>query len=111
LKDSYFDFLREQEVGHVFLQGYYMPSIFEVFEKFKEKLVNPVVIRLNGGDRKAIEQRTKEQWNEIVEPKDDDLKQLRSMIGELQEKRYQIFLNVNNHYEGSAPKTIERINI
>ncbi len=109
LKDRYFDFLAEQHLGHVFLQGYYMPSIFEVYEKFKEELVSPVVIRLHGADRLEIEEQAKEQWNQVVAPKDEDLRKAGKMIGELRERNYQIFLNINNHYEGSAPKTIERI--
>jgi len=109
LKEPYFDFLAEHNLGHVFLQGYYMPSIFDVYGKFKEKLVSPIVIRLHGGDRLEIEEQTKEQWNDIVAPKDDDLGKAGKMIGELRERNYQIFLNINNHYEGSAPKTIERI--
>ena len=109
LKDRYFDFLAEQNLGHVFLQGYYMPPIFEVYENFKGKLVSPVVIRLHGGDRLEIEEQTKEQWNEVVAPKDEDLRKVGKMVRELQERSYKIFLNINNHYEGSAPKTIERV--
>ena len=109
LKGRYFDFLAEQNLGHVFLQGYYMPSIFEVYENFKGKLVSPIVIRLHGGDRLEIEEKTKEQWNEVVAPKDEDLRKVGKMVRELQERSYKIFLNINNHYEGSAPKTIERV--
>jgi len=86
-----------------------MPSIFEVYENFKEKLVNPVVIRFHGGDRLKIEKQTKEQWNEVVAAKDEELRRAGRMVNELQKKNYQIFLNINNHYEGSAPLTIERI--
>jgi uncharacterized protein YecE (DUF72 family) len=109
LKNRYFDFLAEQRLGHVFLQGYYMPSIFEVYENFKEKLISPVVIRLHGGDRLEIEEQTKEKWNEVVAPKDEDLGKVVNMVSELRAKNFQIFLNINNHYEGSAPITIERI--
>jgi uncharacterized protein YecE (DUF72 family) len=109
LKDEYFDFLSDLRLGHVFLQGYFMPSIFEVYEKFKVKLHDPVVIRLHGPDRKDIEERTKNSWNEIVEPKDEDLMNLKSMVRDLQERQHQIFINVNNHFEGCAPKTIEKI--
>ena len=109
LTNDYFDFLADHRLGHVFLQGYYMPSIFELYEKFKNKLVNTVVIRLHGGDRKDIEERTKNIWNEIVDPRDDELAKLRGMVQDLREKGHQIFININNHYEGSAVKTIEKI--
>jgi uncharacterized protein YecE (DUF72 family) len=109
LKDEYFDFLSDLDLAHVFLQGYFMPSIFEVYEKFKGKIHDPVVIRLHGPDRKDIEERTKNFWNEIVDPKDEDLINLKGMVRDLQERQHQIFINVNNHFEGCAPKTIEKI--
>jgi uncharacterized protein YecE (DUF72 family) len=57
LKDEYFDFLAEHHLGHVFLQGYYMPSIFELYEKLKNRLGNPLITRLHGMDREGIEER------------------------------------------------------
>jgi uncharacterized protein YecE (DUF72 family) len=109
LKDEYFDFLSDLGLGHVFLQGYFMPSIFEVYEKFKEKFHDLVVIRLHGPDRKDIQERTKNTWNEIVDPRDEDLMNLTNMVCDLQERQHQIFINVNNHFEGCAPKTIEKV--
>jgi uncharacterized protein YecE (DUF72 family) len=109
LKAEYFNFLTDLGLGHVFLQGYYMPSIFEVYDKCKDSLTNPVVIRLHGPDRSDIEQRTNNIWNEIVDPKDDELTLLRRMIQDLSERDHQVFINVNNHYEGCAPRSIERI--
>jgi uncharacterized protein YecE (DUF72 family) len=109
LKPEYFDFLNKNKLGHVFLQGYYMPSIFEIYEKFKDRLVSPVVIRLHGGDRKDIEERTNNNWNEIVDNKDDELLSLKKMVRDLQDRNHDIFINVNNHYEGSAPRTIKKI--
>jgi uncharacterized protein YecE (DUF72 family) len=37
------------------------------------------------------------------------LLQLRAMIHDLRNRQHQIFINVNNHYEGSAPRTIAKI--
>jgi uncharacterized protein YecE (DUF72 family) len=109
LKNEYFDFLAEYHLGHVFLQGYYMPPIFELYEKFKGQLSDPVVFRLHGLDRQGIEERTNNVWNEIVDPREDELLSLKSVVNDLLERRYQVFVNVNNHYEGSAPRTIEKI--
>ena len=69
---EYFDFLAEYGLGHVFLQSYYMPPIFGVYWEFRDKLADPVVIRLHGSDRKAMEESTGEIWNKIVEPRDKD---------------------------------------
>jgi uncharacterized protein YecE (DUF72 family) len=109
LRREYFDYLAEHHLGHVFLQGYYMPSIFEVYDKCRNRLSDPVVIRLHGADRKGIEDLSDDSWDRIIEPKDDELRQLHRMVLDLQKRRHQIFINVNNHYEGSSPRTIEKI--
>ncbi|GAB6193967.1 DUF72 domain-containing protein [Desulfocastanea catecholica] len=109
LKNEYFDFLAKYRLGPVFLQGYYMPPIVDLYEKYKDYLGDPVVLRLQGPDRQGMEKRTRNIWNKIVEPRDKELLQLRNMVNDLRQRRHQIFINVNNHYEGSAPRTIEKI--
>ncbi len=106
LNERYFKFLRSSELSHVFLHGYYMPPIFEVFENHKDLLGENVVIRLHGYDRSGIEEVTGEKWNEIVQPKDDDIGQLVLLLSELEANA---FLFVNNHFEGSAPRTITKV--
>ncbi len=95
LENEYFDFLAEHHLGHVFLQGYYMPSIFDQYEKFKDRLSDPVVLRLHGLDRPGIDERTNNVWDKIVKPKDDELLQLKCMVNDLLERRHQVFINVN----------------
>ncbi|MBN1561228.1 DUF72 domain-containing protein, partial [candidate division KSB1 bacterium] len=63
----------------------------------------------HGPDRAAIEKKTSSVWNEIVEPKDDELAQLAKMIDDLWSDNVDVHVYVNNHYEGSAPKSIMRI--
>jgi uncharacterized protein YecE (DUF72 family) len=108
LNKPYFEFLQVMKLSHVFLQGYWMPSIFQVYGHFKEYIKNHTVIRLHGPDRKGIEQQTKNKWNAIVEPKNGELHNLKNMINGLLAKEVKVTLNVNNHYEGSAPMTIDR---
>ncbi len=110
LKNEYFDFLAEHHLAAVFLQGYYMPSIFDLYENFKDQLSDPVILRLHGIDRKGMEERTDKIWNTIVAPKDDELLRLKNMVNDLLERQHQVFIYVNNHYEGCAPRTIEKIN-
>ncbi len=109
LNQNYFDFLKEHDLAHVFLQGYYMPNIFELFNKFEKSIKGQSVIRLHGPDRKGIEKRTGSDWNKRIEPKETELKKVVEMIQILQKKKIDLFVNVNNHYEGSAPLTIKRI--
>ena len=87
-----------------------MPSIFNLYDKKKQFIKDCTVIRLHGPDRKGIEKKTGKQWNEIVEPKDEELNKLKIMIKDLHKKKCKVYINVNNHYEGSAPLTIEKIN-
>ena len=110
LNDEYFQFMRDHKIGHVFLQGYYMPSIFEIYKKFKDYIKDFTVIRLHGPDRHGIENRSGGEWNKILDPKDEELEKLIEMITELLERNIDIYLNVNNHYEGSAPLTIKKLN-
>jgi len=56
-----------------------------------------------------MEERNGEVWDRIIEPKDNELSELARMVGDLKDRQHQIFINVNNHYEGSAPRTIERV--
>ena len=108
LNDIWFAFLSNHDIAHVFLQGYYMPRIYETFEKFTPYFKNSLVIRLHGFDRKGIELKTNKVWNEIVDTQ-EDLAKILEMINVLLDSKIDLYLNVNNHFEGSAPLTIERI--
>jgi hypothetical protein len=46
LNAAYFTFLRQHNLGHVFLQGYYMPPIFDLYTAHADHLTGTVVIRL-----------------------------------------------------------------
>ncbi len=109
LNKSYFECLTKNKVSHVLLQGYYMPPIRDVFKKFEDYLGSTVIIRLHGPDRKKIEEITAGDWSKIVLPKDEKLSWLPSIVTYLLEREVDIYINVNNHFEGSAPLTIEKI--
>jgi uncharacterized protein YecE (DUF72 family) len=109
LDSRYFEFLSERGLSHVFLQGYFMPPIVETYRKFGRLLRDAAVVRLHGPDREGIEQATEESWHSIVAPRDDELAQIVEMINDMRGRSLTVYLNVNNHYEGSAPLTIERI--
>ena len=110
LKKPFFDFLERNKLAMIFLQGYYMPPIWDVFKEFKDQIKSTAVIRLHGPDRSGIEKKTGSIWNQIVEPKDDELEKVAEIIHYLKNKKVDTYVNVNNHYEGSAPLTINKIN-
>ncbi len=110
LNRDYFDFLSENGVSPVLIQGYWMPDIVSVFQNHRDGFdrFDSIVIRLHGPDRDKIETDTSGKWNQIVAPKDKELFNIAGMVKELVLRGVNVYVNVNNHYEGSAPKTIER---
>ena len=109
LSDKYFEFLSDLGIAPVFLEGYYMPPVTEIYSKFKKYIHNLAVIRLHGPDRKGIEKIANENWNQIYINRDKEIKTIIEMIKDIQNKEVDLFVNVNNHFEGSAPLTIEKI--
>jgi len=109
LNKAYFQFLNEKKIGHVFLQGYFMPDIVEVYQKFRSMISAATAIRLHGPDRGDIEERSGGNWNKIYDSRDEELSRITKIIEEIHSKNLDIYANVNNHYEGSAPLTIEKI--
>lgn len=109
LSDTYFTCLNEQKLHHVFLQGYYMPSIFDLYQKHREQIKQSTVIRLHGPDRKGIEVQTGKDWSRIVDPKTKDIESLVTILSDMNSRGLVSFVFVNNHFEGSAPRTIMKI--
>ena len=111
LNEKYFEFLKEHRLYPVLLQGYYMPSILQVFSRLEDAISNHdlLVIRLHGPDRSQIEKKSRSIWNRLYDPRDDELAGISEMIRKLQEGSDSVYVNVNNHYEGSSPLTIDRL--
>jgi uncharacterized protein YecE (DUF72 family) len=111
LNDSYFQFLRKNRLYPCFLQGYYMPDLRRILPGreawFQEG--DLAVVRLHGPDRQGMEKMSGKRWDRIVAPKDEEIGDILDSIGRLLGRGVDIFLNVNNHYEGSAPLTIRKI--
>jgi len=105
---QFFDFLKSLGLGFVYLDGYYMPPIGQVFETFSPSTAGFQVIRLHGGDRLEIETETGSIWDKIIAPKPEGLKAAATIVRANARKRVLTYVNVNNHYEGSAPLSIER---
>ena len=108
LSPAFFSFLKDHELGFVYLDGYYMPPIGQVFDKFKPETASFQVVRLHGGDRLEIEGETGEVWNKVVAPKPGGLKAAAKIVRANAKKRVLTYVNLNNHYEGSAPLSIAR---
>ena len=105
---AFFEFLKGRGLGFVYLDGYYMPPIGEVFEKFAPETASFQVVRLHGGDRLEIEGQTGEVWDRVVAPKPGGLRAAAKIVRAGAKKRVLTYLNLNNHYEGSAPLSARR---
>lgn len=108
--DGYwFDLLRTNHVAPVLLQGYWMDSVSSTINKYRSQFPETLCIRLHGEDREVMEERTGEDWSQIIRAKDDEIQAIMKSVRSLDGQIKQIYLNINNHYEGSAPRTIEKI--
>lgn len=111
LDAGYLRLLRRQGLGHCFLQGYYMQDIVELAASWGEELPAgaPAVIRLHGPDRPGMEQESGGRWDRILRARDEELGRISGLVDRLLARGTDVYLNVNNHYEGSAPLTIGKI--
>ena len=111
LNDAYFRFLSGGRLIPVLLQGYWMPPIWGVYAEHRERILDhkTVVIRLLGPDRKGIDEMTGKRWDSLAAPKDKELPRVVGIARDLMNEGVDVYINVNNHYEGSAPLTIQRI--
>jgi uncharacterized protein YecE (DUF72 family) len=111
LNAAFFDLLLHLGIAPVLLEGYYMPPVAQVYHRWRERLLQfpTVVIRLHGPDREGMEAATGQVWNTVVAPKDAALVEIASITRDLLAAGARVYINVNNHYEGSAPLTIARL--
>lgn len=109
LQEDFLDLLRSHHVALVLLEGYYMPHIWELAARLDLRTGPFSVIRLHGPDRAKIEQQTSGMWDTIAAPKDEGLAAVADMIKPSLRAETDIYVNVNNHYEGCAPLTIDRL--
>ena len=113
LNQAYFQFLQTFDLLPVLVQGYWMPDIREVYGQWREMLWEQpeLVIRLMGPDRAEIEKLAPEGWNRIILPKDDELPEIAKLVEECLARGMNVYINVNNHYEGSSPLTIKKLQL
>jgi uncharacterized protein YecE (DUF72 family) len=85
-----------------------MPAIGQVFEKFKPATADFSIIRLHGGGRQEMELESGGVWNRVIAAKPEGLRAAVKIVRANARRRVLTFLNVNNHFEGSGPLTIQR---
>ena len=109
LSPPFFRFLKDCGCGYVYLEGYYMPPIGRIFETFTPDTADFSIVRLHGGDRQQIERDAGEVWDRLVSPKPEAVRAAARIVRANSGRRVLTYVNVNNHLEGSAPLTIQRL--
>jgi len=109
LKKDYFECLKDAGLSPVLIEGYYMPPVVEVVEKFDVSAGKSLVIRLMGPDRAEIEKLSGKKWGRIIAPKEESLRSVARIVKEQIEQGREVVVNVNNHYEGCAVLTIGKL--
>jgi len=109
LKPSFFKFLRERNISPVLVEGYFMPPIAQVAEKFDISTAKSTVIRLVGVDRWEVKMQAGKKWDRIVSPKDESIEGVVRVVREQVGKGREVYVNVDNHYEGCAVMTIGKL--
>jgi len=103
---SWFSLLAGSALVPVILSGYWMERFIPTVQGALETGFEKLCIRLHGEDRGAIEAASGGNWSSIIESKDDEIGALAALLRGRDEE---IYVNVYNHYEGSAPLTIAKI--
>jgi uncharacterized protein YecE (DUF72 family) len=104
---KYFEFLKEWDIPHVYLSGYYMPPVRDIYRKYGN--TGPFsMFRLHGEDRKGMDKKTGKEWNEIVRDQRDELSELADIVQDEIRLERDVYFSINNHYEGSTPISIQR---
>jgi uncharacterized protein YecE (DUF72 family) len=110
VNERFFDYLLDQSWELVLLQGYWMRSVVDVWARLERQIrrFRTVIFRLHGTGREEIEKETGNTWNRIVHSREKELSEIAAIVKDLTGSKNEIYVNINNHYEGSAPLTIER---
>ncbi|MBN1835570.1 MAG: DUF72 domain-containing protein [Spirochaetales bacterium] len=115
LKGEYFRFLERHALAPCFLQGYYLPDVaapVALWEAERAGSSTPgslAVLRLHGPDREGMDRASGKRWDRILVPRDQEIERIADLIGGLLARKIDVYLNVNNHFEGSAPLTIDKL--
>jgi uncharacterized protein YecE (DUF72 family) len=109
LLKGYFDFLRRRGLGVVLIEGYYMPPIAQVVAEHDIATGGPCVIRLQGPDRSQIEKLADGRWDRVLLPQDESLNAVIAILRQNMLRKMRTFVHANNHFEGCAPLTLQRL--
>jgi uncharacterized protein YecE (DUF72 family) len=108
---DFFFLLSRYGISPVLLHGYYMPPVYQTVARYAEVIGTsaPVVIRLHGPDRQEMDRLSGKRWSRIIRPMDNEIPKIVETVHALQNRGIETIINVNNHYEGCAPLSIQKL--
>jgi uncharacterized protein YecE (DUF72 family) len=106
---AWFDMLREIGAAPVMLQGYWMDDVAGLIDMYGDRAGDTVCVRLHGEDREGMDEKAGSDWSRIIRPKDEELARIAYSIKTSFGRGTTVYISVNNHYEGCAPRTIGRL--
>ena len=86
-----------------------MPPVAELYPKFSGVLTDHCVVRMHGPDWAGMDKRMGKECAEIIERRDGDVNAIADVLRKMIAQRKNTWAFINNHFEGCAPKSIERI--
>jgi uncharacterized protein YecE (DUF72 family) len=101
----FLDILRKKNIAFALIDHPWMTPIAELAGKFDVVTADFTYIRWLG-DRKGIEERTK-NWDQVIVDREGEMKVWIPFIRQLLKRRIQVMGYFNNHYAGFGPGSIE----
>lgn len=111
LNKAHFEFVTHHDLIPVLLQGYWMPPVADVYLEWRDLIhrCRTAVVRLHGPDREGMDERTGKRWDTLVVRRDEELREIVGVVKGLLAADVDVYLAINNHFEGCAPQTIDRL--
>lgn len=109
LNGEWFSWLQSRAIAPVLIQGYWMEDICRTIDRYEPLIGDTVSLRLHGEDREEMEAQTSGVWDTLVHPREHELSRIAASIKMLADRGRLVYVQVNNHYEGSALLTIGRL--
>src|SRR5712692_376017 len=97
--------LRERGAALSMIDQAWMPRPAQWFEKLDPITADFTYVRWLG-DRKGIEEQTK-NWDKVIVDRSEDLDEWVEVLKTVHKRKIQIYAYANNHYAGYGPGTVE----
>jgi hypothetical protein len=85
-----------------------MPHSADVFSRYDTSTEAPAIARLHGPEGEAMKEAAEGRWDRLIEPRPESINAAVDIVRANFRLGRKTFVNINNHFEGCAPLTVER---